>query len=707
MSTSSESADTPSLRRNVAWALVGNLGYSACQWGVLVCMAKLGTATDVGRFALGLALTAPIITLTNLNLRLLQSTDAREDYPFSVYLSVRLIGTVLGLAAIAAMAFGLGYQGITLYLILAVALGKAFEAVSDVVFGLLQKAENLRRVAVSMLAKGVISLLAVGLVLRMTGDIILATVAMGLCWGSLLVTYDLPAAVRLASVRPTLKLGSLGRLVSAAFPLGCVAGISSLTVNVPRYAVEANGGEPALGVFTALAYLFVAALQPMLALGAAVNPRLARHFVHDLAAFRRLTSRTMVVAGALGLLGIAACALFGKPMLTLFYAPEYAKHTGVLVWLAVATGVAFLAQALSYAVTAARRLPEQLPIAVLSLVVCFLASQYLVPRYGLLGAAWAVLATETSRLACLGGVYVAAIAGASSAASRASRRAARWRAPRSGHAPEERGPSPSSPVRPGATDPKAPPLIAEITGCSGSGKSTLLAEILRECAARGLRVATAEDVLLPRLGRLILRHPTLQNVALDLRGASEVIRGRRPLEFLTFAWTVIRRDTDSFATGLRAYRAVLRKVGIHSLLAREATSRHAVFVDEGTIHSAHNILVHVEHPARREEIEAFCRLVPMPDLVIHVTAPLETVLARTFARRNPPLRGRSRDEMERFIRHGHSMFDQLMRHEALSRNTLRVHCDDDDFGSYRRFAREIVERLAERSAGTALVACAV
>src|SRR5437667_48948 len=596
MSTSSESADTPSRRRNVAWRLPGKLGYSDCQWGVLVCMAKLGTATDVGRFALGLALTAPIITLTNLNLRLLQSTDAREDYPFSVYLSVRLIGTVLGLAAIAAMAFGLGYQGITLYLILAVALGKAFEAVSDVVFGLLQKAENLRRVAVSMLAKGVISLLAVGL---------------------------------------------------------------------------------------------------------------ARHFVHDLAAFRRLTSRTMVVAGALGLLGIAACALFGKPMLTLFYAPEYAKHTGVLVWLAVATGVAFLAQALSYAVTAARRLPEQLPIAVLSLVVCFLASQYLVPRYGLLGAAWAVLATETSRLACLGGVYVAAIAGASSAASRASRRAARWRAPRSGHAPEERGPSPSSPVRPGATDPKAPPLIAEITGCSGSGKSTLLAEILRECAARGLRVATAEDVLLPRLGRLILRHPTLQNVALDLRGASEVIRGRRPAEVLTFASTVIRRDTDSFATGLRAYRAVLRKVGIHSLLAREAASRHAVFVDEGTIHSAHNILVHVEHPARREEIEAFCRLVPMPDLVIHVTAPLETVLARTFARRNPPLRGRSRDEMERFIRHGHSMFDQLMRHEALSRNTLRVHCDDDDFGSYRRFAREIVERLAERSAGTALVACAV
>src|SRR6059036_2752239 len=250
-----------SLQRNVAWALVGNLGYSACQWAVLACIAKLGTAADVGLFALGLALTAPVITLTNLNLRLLQSTDAREDYPFSVYLSVRLIGTVLGLAAIAAMAFGLGYQGITLYLILAVALGKAFEAVSDVVFGLLQKAENLRRVAVSMLAKGVISLLAVGLVLQMTGDIILATVAMALCWGSLLLTYDLPAAFRLTSLRPSLDPRALARLAWLALPLGCVAGIASLAVNVPRYVIEGDLGATALGHFTALSYLFVAATQ--------------------------------------------------------------------------------------------------------------------------------------------------------------------------------------------------------------------------------------------------------------------------------------------------------------------------------------------------------------------------------------------------------------------------------------------------------------
>src|SRR2546426_7673833 len=50
---------------------------------------------------------------------------------------------------------------------------------------------------------------------------------------------------------------------------------------------------------------------------------------------------------------------------------------------------------------------SQLPIALLSLAVCAVGSYLLVPRYGLVGAAWAVLATEATRLACLGAVYAA------------------------------------------------------------------------------------------------------------------------------------------------------------------------------------------------------------------------------------------------------------------------------------------------------------
>src|ERR1044072_2485488 len=93
----------------------------------------------------------PVITLANLHLRVIEATDARNDYPFRVYFSVRLLTTTLALVAIAMIALASGCRRSALALILAVALAKAFEAVSDLVFGLLQKEENLVRVATSML----------------------------------------------------------------------------------------------------------------------------------------------------------------------------------------------------------------------------------------------------------------------------------------------------------------------------------------------------------------------------------------------------------------------------------------------------------------------------------------------------------------------------------------------------------------------------
>src|SRR5216117_2949883 len=107
------------------------------------------------------------------------------------------------------------------------------------------------------------------------------------------------------------------------------------------------------------------------------------------------------------------------------------------------------------------RQPAQLPIALLSLVVCAVGSYLLVPRYGLVGAAWAVLATEATRLACLGVVYAGAVASASSAARPPRGRAVHVPGLRAGQATEGAalrlfGRS-SHTARPGAVNRKASP----------------------------------------------------------------------------------------------------------------------------------------------------------------------------------------------------------------------------------------------------------
>src|ERR1700722_789398 len=89
-----------SLRTNFSWTLAGNLVYAGCQWGMLVVLAKLGSPQLVGQFALGLAVTAPVIMLSNLQLRGVLATDAREEHTFSDYLELRLVTTGLALLTV-------------------------------------------------------------------------------------------------------------------------------------------------------------------------------------------------------------------------------------------------------------------------------------------------------------------------------------------------------------------------------------------------------------------------------------------------------------------------------------------------------------------------------------------------------------------------------------------------------------------------------
>ncbi len=398
----------PSLCLNATWALAGNIAYTACQWGVFIIIAKLGTALDLGRFALGLAVTAPVLVLSNLNLRAVQATDARLDYPFGVYLGLRLVTATLAFAAIAVGSMVAGYRDATLRLILAVAIAKVLESVSDVVFGLLQRAENLRRIAFSRLAKGALSVLSVAGVMVSGLGLETAILAMAVCWAGVLMLIDLPAGRSIAAMRADLAPRELARLAWLALPLGCVMALNTLSINVPRYAIESHLGTTALGHFAAVAYLLVAASQPVLALGAALSPRLAHYFLSDRGAYARLSLRALLAAASLGACGVIVAVLAGKTVLRLAYAPDYAAHADLLCWIAVVACVGFASSTLGFSVTAARRFREQLLIAILALTTCTLASQWLVPWYGLVGAAWALLATEFVRLASLSAVYLAA-----------------------------------------------------------------------------------------------------------------------------------------------------------------------------------------------------------------------------------------------------------------------------------------------------------
>lgn len=387
-----------SLRRNFVWTLTGNSLYAACQWGMLVALAKLGSPNMVGQFALGLAISGPLMMSTNFYLRTVMATDVHNEYRFGHYLGLRLLATVLAFHAIILIAIVGNYRWQTALVVILIGLAKSVENVSDIFYGLYQKFERLDRIAIAMMIRGIGSLVGFALAIWLTGRLAWAVTALAGWWAVVLLTYECRTGKALLNtvlphekIRPTWEWPKLRRLLRLSLPLGVVMVLASLNTNIPRYFVEHYHGEAALGYFAALGYIMVAGYTVMGALGQSATPRLARYNVSNHAGYRRLLTKMLALAVAVGGVGILLAALLGRPLLTLLYRRDYAEYANVFVWVMVAAAISYIGSMLGYGMAAARIYRAQVPLFATSCLGIAATCALLVKPRGLLGAAFALV----------------------------------------------------------------------------------------------------------------------------------------------------------------------------------------------------------------------------------------------------------------------------------------------------------------------------
>jgi O-antigen/teichoic acid export membrane protein len=395
----------PSVRRGFALIFSGGLTYAVCQWLLVVLIAKLGTPEMLGTFALGLAISAPVMLFCDMRLRVIQASDATGRNQFNEYVAVRIITSTVAFIVITVAAMALGYRGSVFWVILLIGVAKVIESLSDVIYGFLQKHERPGLVGGSLTLKGLLSLVLVGTGLYWTGSLLWATAGLCLAWLILLLVFDIPNLGKLlrqtgdgpSDSGPFHWLARGGRppvlqsLIGLALPMGVVAALASFGANIPRYFLEAFQDREALGYFAALAYVAIAPGRVVVALGEATAARIARAWVAPGKSFERLIFKLSILVGLVCVAGIAGAMLVGEPALTYLYRPEYARFADTLVVVMIYAAFASVASWLSFVLTATRSLRSQAALAVVATGMTALLSALLIPANGIKGAAWALV----------------------------------------------------------------------------------------------------------------------------------------------------------------------------------------------------------------------------------------------------------------------------------------------------------------------------
>lgn len=384
----------------VAHLFRGQVLQQAAQFLLLVLLAKFGGDLESGAYILAMATTAPVFLLLDLDLRTVRSTDHDSPELLQSYLGLRV--WCLLVAVLISMSIGLFFFSGSLAVLAVVTIFRVGESLSKLAFGAFQKEKRSELIGKTLTYKGLLTATTVMILGWLSGG---SAVIVGGAVATIAILFatlwDLPKAIKLnqpeapaAAAFLTAALTDFSahrRIFKRALPLGVDSWLSSLTLNMPKYYVNATMGLATLSVFGLLMQL---AYSIQLLIGAVghtgVAPLSELKQKGDRPAFWRLLGKMAGSSLLIGILAAVAGTLIIPTTFAWLVSPEY-NRPWVVFTLLVASCLTGSQRILSKATQACGSFYSYLLFDVIIFMGSFIASILLIERMGLPGAALALV----------------------------------------------------------------------------------------------------------------------------------------------------------------------------------------------------------------------------------------------------------------------------------------------------------------------------
>ena len=246
----------------------------------------------------------------------------------------------------------------------------------------------------------------------------------------------------------------------------------------------------------------------------------------------------------------------------------------------------------------------------------------------------------------------------------------------------------------------------ELIGCTSSGKSTLANHILQFCRDEGIDVSLGENFLLDQfhLGRV--GSSTARAVLVNLISLPVALANwEKYRHFYSFAFRTITHLKISWREKLYLGRNILKSIGIYEISHTRADDHTIILLDEGPLHSANALFVHVSVAAPNAELSEFVRVVPFPDAAVYLREREDVLIRRTLARGHKRIRNSNRSEAEQFVHSAIAMFERLVKEPAIQSKLIIVNdrqvtpSQGSSNNSFQKFILDIIRACLNEPSG--------
>lgn len=216
-------------------------------------------------------------------------------------------------------------------------------------------------------------------------------------------------------------------------------------------------------------------------------------------------------------------------------------------------------------------------------------------------------------------------------------------------------------------------MLIELIGCTSAGKSTLARDILLACREQGLDIFLGEDFVLRQFGLNWIKSDLLRKLLVNLAALlAGLLTWRNNRKFYRFAAHLLFQQHIPRMERLNLLRNVVKKLGISEIVRARSREQQIILLDEGVLHIAHNLFVHVAASPKTDVIPVFVKLIPLPDVVVYIRQPESTLIERIVKRGHSRIADRSYENVACFVRRAVATFDTLVQEPAVENKLLVV-----------------------------------
>lgn len=229
-----------SLNRDFFWNSLGVFCQNLISPLLLVIISHFNSPEDLGMFSVLFSFSVTLYLFNLWGGRTYQISDIKKKHGTEEFIFSRIILSVLVLIFATLFSIFNGYDTIKTTLFLILVIFKSIEALSDVLYGVMQINKQLYKSGISLFVKFILGFISFLVVNILTKNLILASLAITVSNILVMIFYDVPTVLKLENlsfISTKYRKKSLS-LLKKTWIICVISVASSLLLNIPRYFVD-------------------------------------------------------------------------------------------------------------------------------------------------------------------------------------------------------------------------------------------------------------------------------------------------------------------------------------------------------------------------------------------------------------------------------------------------------------------------------------